>query len=292
MTAPDTIAMLFDRTPATWSLRGDVQLWAELRERFRSTSLPPTRAGLTATLSASFVELTGASLQGSECIRVPRLDCGGMSGGLVDPSFWRDTAFPLIEERYVACTVRVSREQLRGALYGLLIGDALGVPYEFRAPEQLPPPDQLDMDPPAGFPRAHSGVPVGTWSDDGAQALCLLASLLHAGRMDVEDFGRRMVNWYEHGYMAVDCEVFDIGVQTREALEAIRAGTSAYSAASRDEQANGNGALMRVLPLALWHRGSDHDLVTDAHLSSLPTHGHPRSEVCRRTELTRCKMRK
>ncbi len=36
---------------------------------------------------------------------------------------------------------------------------------------------------------------------------------------------------------------------------------------------------MRVLPLALWHSGSDVALVADAHLQSLPTHAHPRSMV-------------
>lgn len=42
---------------------------------------------------------------------------------------------------------------------------------------------------------------------------------------------------------------------------------------------SGNGALMRVLPLALWHTGRDEELVRDAHLQSLPTHAHPRPMV-------------
>jgi ADP-ribosylglycohydrolase len=37
---------------------------------------------------------------------------------------------------------------------------------------------------------------------------------------------------------------------------------------------------MRVLPLALWHRGRDEELVADAHRQSLVTHGHLRSQVC------------
>ena len=99
-------------------------------------------------------------------------------------------------------------QRLRGGLLGLLVGDALGVPYEFHPPEEIPPPDQIEMQPPPGFRRAHAGVPVGTWSDDGAHALCLLASLLHCGRLDPEDLMRRLTNWGEHGYMAVDGKVF------------------------------------------------------------------------------------
>jgi ADP-ribosylglycohydrolase len=49
----------------------------------------------------------------------------------------------------------------------------------------------IEFEPPPGFSRAHEGVPPGTWSDDGAHALCLLASLLYRGTLDVEDLGRR-----------------------------------------------------------------------------------------------------
>src|SRR5688572_5012256 len=108
--------------------------------------------------------------------------------------------------------------RLEGGLVGLLVGDALGVPYEFHDAEEIPPADQIEMAPPPGFARAHASVPPGTWSDDGAHALCLLASLLHAGRLDVDDLGRRLVNWLEHGYLAVDHDVFDVGMQTRVAL--------------------------------------------------------------------------
>src|SRR5688572_19198218 len=103
-------------------------------------------------------------------------------------------------------------ERISGAIYGLLIGDALGVPYEFKSPHELPPLDKIEFQPPAGFYRSHSSVPSGTWSDDGAQALCLLASLLECGELDLEDFAERMVNWAEKGYCAVDNYVFDIGI--------------------------------------------------------------------------------
>jgi len=172
------------------------------------------------------------------------------------------------------------QEQISGGLIGLLVGDALGVPYEFHSPHSLPPQDQIEFEPPPRFDRAHGGTPPGTWSDDGAQALCLLASLLECGGFEANDFGQRLLNWYEQGYLAVDSRVFDVGITTAAALRAIRAGTPALKAGLRGEHDNGNGALMRVLPLALWHRGSDTELVNDAHLQSQVTHGHLRSQVC------------
>ena len=43
---------------------------------------------------------------------------------------------------------------------------------------------------------------------------------------------------------------------------------------------NGNGSLMRVLPLALWHVGSDTELIDLACSQSKLTHGHPRAQAC------------
>jgi ADP-ribosylglycohydrolase len=172
-------------------------------------------------------------------------------------------------------------ERIRGGLWGLLVGDAVGVPYEFHRAEDLPPPSRIDMVPPPDFYRAHSGTPPGTWSDDGAQTLCLLASLLHCGGLDPRDLSRRLLNWASVGYMAVDHRVFDIGMQTQRAFERLRAGEQPLLAGPADEHANGNGSLMRVLPLALWHQGTDSELVRDACVQSRLTHGHPRSQaVC------------
>jgi len=91
------------------------------------------------------------------------------------------------------------QERIEGGLAGLLVGDALGVPYEFHSPEAIPPAHEIEFDPPCGFRRAQSGVPPATWSDDGAQAICLLDSLLARGGIDPDDDARRLVDWYEKG---------------------------------------------------------------------------------------------
>ncbi len=174
----------------------------------------------------------------------------------------------------------INRDKIEGGVWGLLVGDALGVPYEFHAASDLPAEDRIEMIPPDGFVRAHSGVPPATFSDDGAQALCLLASLLDKGRLVPDDFASKLVAWYDHGYCAVDGNVFDCGVQTGDAIRALKRGVSALDAGASREGANGNGSLMRVLPLALWHQGSDAELVSDAHTQSRVTHGHPRAQVC------------
>lgn len=171
-------------------------------------------------------------------------------------------------------------DRIAGGLYGLLIGDALGVPYEFHPPNALPPPEQIDMQPPVSFPRSHPNVPPGTWSDDGALALALLDSLLTCDRLDLADFTLKIRKWYEEGAYTPDGIVFDAGIQTVKAIQALQSGIPPYRSGPAGEYDNGNGSLMRVLPLALWHTGDDRALVADAHMQSLPTHGHLRAQIC------------
>src|SRR6185436_11422135 len=58
-------------------------------------------------------------------------------------------------------TMPTLHERIAGGLWGLLVGDALGVPYEFHQPHDLPPRHQLEMRPPTSFRRAHARVPLG-----------------------------------------------------------------------------------------------------------------------------------
>lgn len=159
-------------------------------------------------------------------------------------------------------------ERLAGAVFGHLVGDALGVPYEFMQPGAI---EQVVW----RGGGAH-GQPAGTWSDDGALMLALLDSLLpaegSAPRFDPEDQGRRAVTWWRTGAYAPGGRIFDIGDATRGALERIERGVPAVEAGATD--ALGNGSLMRILPLALAMRDvPDAELVRLATIASGVTHG-------------------
>lgn len=180
------------------------------------------------------------------------------------------------------------QDRIAGGLYGLLIGDALGVPYEFYEAEKLPPCDEIEMIPPAGFRKTYENVAAGTWSDDGAQALCLFQSLLDQNGFCLEDFSDRVLSWYENGVWAVGGEVFDVGIQTAYALRGYKNGLLPEECGMLNPDGKGNGALMRILPLVLWHsvHGSPDKeqrtkgLVEDAHRQCLITHGHVCNQVC------------
>jgi len=171
-------------------------------------------------------------------------------------------------------------EQVEGGLLGLLVGDALGVPYEFHEPRDLPPPAEIGMFPPQSFHRSYSHVAPGTWSDDGAQALCLLESLLECPEWSPADFSSRLLAWYREGYLAVGGKVFDVGIQTGVALDLLSQGVSPLAAGLDGVRNNGNGSLMRTLPTVLVHNGDDASLVALAHAQSQLTHAHPRAQAC------------
>jgi ADP-ribosylglycohydrolase len=181
---------------------------------------------------------------------------------------WRRAVGDALRDRLGAGPAALP-ERLEGAVLGHLVGDALGVPYEFG-----PPRPAAEVEWRGGGPH---GQPAGTWSDDGALMLALLDSLLSAG-FDPADQGRRALAWRDEGRYAPGGRVFDIGGATAAALGRIAAGTPAAEAGAAD--AKGNGSLMRILPLALVLRGAGPaELVERAARSSRVTHGSAEAQV-------------
>jgi ADP-ribosyl-[dinitrogen reductase] hydrolase len=168
----------------------------------------------------------------------------------------------------------MSNSKLLGGLYGALVGDALGVPVEFRPRAELNRHPVTDM---RGY-GSHNQPP-GTWSDDGALHLCSMESLVEQG-WNLEDMAQRFLRWEGHGHWAAHGRVFDIGIATSRALSRIALGTPAVEAGGRSETENGNGSLMRILPvaLALQDEGPA-ELAARVNAASAITHGHARSQM-------------
>jgi ADP-ribosylglycohydrolase len=160
-----------------------------------------------------------------------------------------------------------SADALRGAVYGHLVADAIGVPYEFTSPD---PARVVEL-------RGHGShqQPAGTWSDDGALMLALLDSLVSVG-WDTDDQARRILAWVDDGAYTPDGDgLFDIGNATMHAVHRLKRGISPTDAGGPpDSDEQGNGSLMRILPTALVEAPADDaELAERAHLASRVTHG-------------------
>ncbi|MBF9224367.1 ADP-ribosylglycohydrolase family protein [Hymenobacter ruricola] len=171
----------------------------------------------------------------------------------------------------------------RGALLGLAVGDALGVPVEFLSRVAR------RQDPVTGM-RAYGThhQPAGTWSDDSSLTFCLAETLARPNGLtntpDLNDFARRSINWLDNDYWTATNQTFDVGNATRQAIYRLQRGVEPSSAGSRSESDNGNGALMRILPLIFHQTWLAENLdfnaawaLTEAVASV--THGHPRSTL-------------
>ena len=160
-----------------------------------------------------------------------------------------------------------ARDRALGALLGLAVGDAVGAAIEF---EPKPRFTRLD-DMQAGGPHR---LERGQWTDDTAMALALADSLVVEAGLDADDLMRRFLDWFDSGVYSCTGNCFDIGNQTRKALERYRRSGKALARVT-DPNASGNGALMRLAPVAIRHWRDHAQMARVAALQTRTTHGSP-----------------
>lgn len=171
------------------------------------------------------------------------------------------------------------RKQMQDGMLGLAVGDALGVPVEFRSREVL------KRNPVTGM-RAYGthNQPAGSWSDDTTMALCTLESLTKG--VDYDDMMDRFCRWVDEGHMTPHGKLFDIGRTTLHALRMYSSGVPALQCGGTDVRDNGNGSLMRILPAVFYLRREYGPACMEKaeafeliHNLSRLTHGHEISQI-------------
>ena len=90
---------LFEPEPEKWGLRGDPYLWREMKEHFGDKELPENKGDLQHSLFKYCSDRCKISLNIAETVYVEDYDKGGMSSGLVDCKWWRETGLPLLFSR-------------------------------------------------------------------------------------------------------------------------------------------------------------------------------------------------
>ena len=160
-------------------------------------------------------------------------------------------------------------EKIYNGLMGLIVGDAVGAPVEFLER------DSFHLSGMVGY-GSHN-VPPGTWTDDSAMALATVESIARLGRIDANDIMHNFALWLTKAEFTPYGRTFGVGNTVMRALLKYLDGTPAEECGCPNHGDNGNGALMRILPLA--YTDCD-DAVIDT-VSGL-THAHDISKTaCR-----------
>lgn len=159
------------------------------------------------------------------------------------------------------------RDRAIGAMLGLAVGDAVGAALEFS-----PKPTFAVLDDMVGG-GPHRLKP-GEWTDDTAMALALADSLIFDPTLNARDLMDRFVDWRWNGTYSCTGHCFDIGITTSGALNRYRRHGNPLAGAEHPSQ-SGNGALMRLSPVAVRHWQNHPALDSVAALQTLTTHGSP-----------------
>lgn len=164
---------------------------------------------------------------------------------------------------------------------GLVVGDALGLPVQFNTREEMKAKPTTGMEGYGAFL-----VPEGSWSDDGSLALATLCSLLEKDGVDYEDIMGRFADWHFKGEYTPFGYAYDQGRTCLEAIYSYAKGADAYHCGQTGERSNGNGSLMRILPVCLYayeqeKKGAitEEEALEMVHKVSALTHAHLRSQM-------------
>lgn len=164
-------------------------------------------------------------------------------------------------------------DKIKSVLFGVAVGDALGVPVEFNRRQTIRKNPVTDM---IGYGTYN--LPPGTFSDDSSLTFCLAEALTK--EFDLTTIGQNFVKWCYNNYWTPRGNVFDIGITTQQAIDRLAKGEQPDLAGGFDVSSNGNGSLMRISPLLFYllDKPINERYEITKQVSSI-THGHIRSVI-------------
>lgn len=137
--------------------------------------------------------------------------------------------------------------RIKDALIGFAVGDALGVPVEFTDRSRL-----MDQNITTMLGNMSHNVEKGTWSDDTSMVIATMDSMINKKTIDYEDIMNNFILWIKEGKYTPDNKAFGVGKITIQALGNYKRGSKPIDSGLNSFKSNGNGSLMRILPIAFY----------------------------------------
>ena len=163
----------------------------------------------------------------------------------------------------------MNQDRAIGAMMGLAIGDAMGMPVEFCPRGKFDPVTEYR----AGGPFK---LQAGQWTDDTAMSLCIASSLIECNGFDAAHQMKQYSRWIDDGYLSCTGKAVGIGQTILKAMIRYHK-TQDPIQGDTNPRRSGNGCIMRLAPVPIYY---SHDAALAIHnsiQSATTTHG---SEMC------------
>lgn len=166
----------------------------------------------------------------------------------------------------------LTNANVKSALLGLAVGDALGVPVEFYSRPELKKKPVTGM-------RSYGtwNQPIGTWSDDTSMTIAAMESIARLKKFDANDIMKNFVRWLKENEFNANDNTFDCGNTSGAAINNFIAGDPPSACGLNDIRSNGNGSLMRIFPAVFFaykKAATIDDALAIVHELSALTHAH------------------
>lgn len=177
----------------------------------------------------------------------------------------------------------MNRNTWKDGIFGVVVGDALGDSVQFMSRNEV-----LNRGFVTGMENGGPfNTPAGTWTDDSSMTLALLASIADKKNINLEDIMDRFVAWLKKGEYTPFGYSFDIGMTCEQAISFYIRTKIVDICGRTGEFANGNGALMRIMPACLYYYEkqisgmlSEKEAVEGVIKVASLTHNHLRTNMC------------
>lgn len=163
------------------------------------------------------------------------------------------------------------------SIIGHAIGDAMGVPTEFCIREHLLEKPVKEM-----VGSAKTGQPAGSWSDDTSMEIATIDSFIQNKGFNYDDIMTKWEEWINYAKYTPNNETFDVGRTCLRAIHNHALDTKALECGVDGENYNGNGSLMRILPVALYayyKKLNEQEIIKLTNEMSSLTHKHEISKL-------------
>lgn len=161
---------------------------------------------------------------------------------------------------------------VKDGIIGLAVGDAMGVPTEYYSREDLLEKPVVKMS-----PKISAGIPKGAWSDDTSLTIATIDAITKGG-INYTAMADNFVRWFTTNQFCSINESFGIGSTTLKSLvRYTQRLEEAYECGGDTIDDNGNGSIMRILPIAYYfvaRKDTDKRIFEVVKRTSSITHAH------------------